>query len=272
MKFVKDSRPHPAHDLTPDITNLGPSLELIHHSQLPISAHDPKRACWAAHLDPRDSLQVLLQGAAPTILQSDGDDFREDVKGWVSLRENPGAYFQDPLRSLMPGGADYTALKIAGPHQKENLRQEIITFASARGNAPCVESVVANFEELFMNAMLDAPREARNPSPSTGSIFFLAADERRLGIACQDPHGSLNILKLLNRMSEVYEQGAGAVINLRGPGGAGLGCTIMMENSALICFGVRPDQSTVVSCLVHRHLSYRRRAEIKKSLHLVTLE
>ena len=272
MKFVKDGSDHAAYDLPSEIVQLGSNLELIHQKHLPALPADPKRACWSVNLEPRELLRVLQQGPAPSVLQSDAADFDEDVRGWVSLREKPLDYFANPLQILMPNGTDVTSLRIAGPHQKENLRQDIIKFASARGNDPCVESMLANFEELFMNAMLDAPREAKNPSPSTGSTFFLAADERRLGIACQDPHGSLDISKLLNRMSEVYEQGAGAVINLCGPGGAGLGCTIMMENSSLICFGVRPDQTTVVSCLVHRYLSYRRRAEIKKSLHLVTLE
>ncbi len=267
MKFVKS--PSSQIDLPPEVLRLGASLELIHESNWGEMKSHPHLGAWSQAPDTVDAIQVMLNGGCRTVLQGHDQNFTDDVKAWVSLRENPNEYFLNPLKTLLPSGGEFQTLKLLGVQDKEQVRKSILNFSSEKGNNSCVEAMHAVFEELFMNAMIDAPREAKSASLASETLFYLGSDESRLGLACHDHYGSLDIEKLLKRMRKVYEEGAGKAINLSGPGGAGLGCIIMLEKSALICFGVVRGKATVVSCLVYRHFSNKQRTELKKSLHLV---
>jgi hypothetical protein len=268
MKFLRPDDSAVA--LSDDVLKLGENFQLIHSSLWKKRACDPTVACWSNELEPGDVLRVITDGATCSVLQSDPEDFSEDVRAWVGIRENSSTYFQDPIRALLPSAKLARPLIITDAIEKETLRLAINRYSAQFGNKGCQEACEAIFEEMFMNAMLDAPQESSIKKPGSRVSFFLGCDERRLGIACQDAYGSLKIEKLLSRMKEVYEKGAGAAINMENSGGAGLGCTIMVEKSSLIAFGVQPGQSTVVSCLIHRKSSNRHRSELKKSLHLIT--
>ncbi|MFN7728471.1 MAG: hypothetical protein ACK5P7_04890, partial [Bdellovibrio sp.] len=198
----------------------------------------------------------------------------DDVRSWMHLRNEPDKYFVEPLRVLMAKGKGHQKVFVQDVSQKDKVRKKIETFATKNGNQGCVESTIALFEEMFMNAMIDAPKEARKIGiqKAPKATFHLAFDSRRLGIACEDPFGSLDLSKLLGRMHDVYAKGAGQTINLHEPGGAGLGCVLMLEHCALLAFGVDRARKTIVSALLHRNLSHKRRDEVKKSLHLISAD
>ena len=266
MKFVKSNESSVT--LSAEALQLGKNFELVHSSAWDENA--PKsRACWSQTLEPLQMLKYISELDGGSVLQSSAEDFENDVRAWVKIRENPRQYFEHPLQTLLTTKGTFEDHFVEGKEKKLEIRELVNNFGSKHGNVSCQESILAIFEELFMNAVIDAPREAGNPSLQKGARIFLGADESRMGVACQDLYGSLKLVKLLRRLKEVYEQGAGTAINLHGPGGAGLGATIMIEKSSLICFGVIPGQMTTVSCLVHRNLSHRRRAELSKSLHFV---
>lgn len=269
MKFVRPGTSSTALELSNETLQLGDAMELVHFDEWNQQTDDKNRGCWAQHLDPAELLKSMDARTNSSILQSAPEDFESDVRAWVKMRQNPSAYFVDPLHSILPSGTDFEKRTVASVSEKESLREFVETYSKAHGNQSCQEAVHALFEELFMNATLDAPRENGALIPGGTVTMFMAVDERRIGIACQDPYGSLKLAKMLSRMRDVYERGAGDSINLRGPGGAGLGCVIMLEKSSLICFGVRPGKVTMVSCLVPRFWNHRKRAEMKKSLHLI---
>jgi hypothetical protein len=129
-----------------------------------------------------------------------------------------------------------------------------------------------------MNAVIDAPREysrmgngAKTYQSGMQAKFYLQTSENRLAIACEDPFGALDIEKFIGRMNEVYQKGAGEVINLYRPGGAGLGCVLMFENCISMYLGVSSGKMTLVSCVLPLGVSYRQKAALKKSLHLIQI-
>jgi len=249
--------------------NLGVDLEIVHASLWQAGANADQMGCWADDLGSVELLSLTLEKGASSVLQSQPEDFEKDLKAWINLRENPSGYFQNPLTSILPNGTDFEKHSIEDVKDKDRLRTAITSYCESRGNQPCQEYVNAIFEELYMNAMLDAPREAGGKKANKFVSFYLGCDERRIAIVCEDQYGSLKMTKLLARMKDVYERGAGDAIDLRGPGGAGLGCVIMLEKSSLLCIGVVPQQITTVAALVPRHTSFRKRTDQKKSIHLV---
>ena len=254
--------------LSTEALQLGKNFELVHSSQWSEGA-PVKRACWSESLEPLSILKHISEQAGGSVIQSDQINFEKDVRAWVNLREASAEYFKKPLQALLAPTGTFEERSLENREKKPEIRDWISDFGTRFCNVSGQEDLLCIFEELFMNALIDAPRESGREGSFQGVNFFLGADDSRMGIACRDPFGSLKIEKLLRRMKEVYEIGAGTAINLRGPGGAGLGAVIMMEKSSLLCFGVIPGQVTTVSCLIHRNYSHRKRSEVAKSLHFI---
>lgn len=158
----------------------------------------------------------------------------------------------------------------SGRGDKPLLKDKVSLFIEEASNTSVSESAQTIFEEMFMNAVIDAPREASRqniPDPGKGFEFFLSASADSLQISCTDYFGSLETNKLLARMHEVYEKGAGEVINLQGTGGAGIGCVILFENSLCLIIGVHPGHQTKVTSILPLGVSNRQREKMQKSLH-----
>ena len=273
MKFLKPNGISD-YELPSNLLGTGEEFSLIHSSMWSPQVASELAGCWSCDLDPSEILRTIQDGKAETVLQSEPPDFPQDVQAWVDLRREKARYFERPLETLLCQGEDFKTIAVSSAGEKTSVRLEVEGYASAHGNQSCVDSAMALFEELFMNALIDAPREAakHGRAGATTAMFHMGIDERRLGLACVDPHGSLDLGKLLNRMRDVYARGAGKAINLREPGGAGLGCVMMLEHSSLLTFGVQKNRATAVSCLIPRHLSNRRKAELKKSFHVLVME
>lgn len=273
MKFMKPDAIK-EYNLSPEVLADGADFALIHSSLWKAEDGAHKAACWSECMEPPEIVKAVREGQAPSVLQSEPKDFEDDVRSWVRLRNQQDEYFQNPLQVLLSKGMGHQRVVVGDITQKEQARTKIEAFAAQNGNQGCVESTIALFEEMFMNAMIDAPREAKRMGIEKPAecVFHLAVDGRRLGLACEDPFGSLDISKVLLRMQDVYARGAGQAINLREPGGAGLGCVLMLEHASLLAFGVEKARKTIVSSLVYRNLSFKRKAELKKSLHLITAE
>jgi hypothetical protein len=54
---------------------------------------------------------------------------------------------------------------------------------------------------------------------------------------------------------------------MRQPGGAGIGCVILFENSVSLIIGVNPGVQAKVTCILPMGVSNRQREKMKKSLH-----
>jgi hypothetical protein len=161
-------------------------------------------------------------------------------------------------------------LKFKDSNDKKNLKDSAMTFINEIGSDAVTQAADAIIEELYMNAIIDAPREAQKQNwnlPVNPSELFLARSDKVLQISCLDYFGSLDVNKVFRRMAEVYEKGAGQAINLNSGSGAGIGCILLFENSSGMVFGVRPKEKTKVTCLVPIGISNRQRAQMKKSLH-----
>lgn len=149
--------------------------------------------------------------------------------------------------------------------------EELIQRSGVQNVSDTLRSIV---EELFMNAIFDAPREAIKKGWGVDYVrgkscsFDFGYDAENFCISCSDPFGSLDVDYLLQRLKIVFDKGAGQSINF-GEGGAGLGCFILLENSVQMTIAVRAKKMTFFSCLVPRWSSRKDRVLNSKSLHVV---
>lgn len=203
------------------------------------------------------------------LVQKNATRLSGDLAMAKSLQMQRPDYFLEKFCFFQPERQIH--ISFSGNQNKQILRDKVVNFVDEAKSAAVTQSAHSVFEELYMNAIFDAPREAKkdnNQNSSKECEFYLAAGKDSMQISCTDYYGSLDTVKLFSRMHEVYEKGAGEVINLRNSdGGAGIGCVILFENSASLVIGVEPGRRTKVTCLLALGMSNRQREKIKKSLH-----
>jgi hypothetical protein len=221
------------------------------------------------NLEPDQVVNEMHMQSLQYILQRNSGRFEKDVQAMGRLSENAARYFEPEFNFVPEPIVRSQKISFEAPADKEKLKQATTGFVEQLGSTGVAQAADAVIEELYMNAMLDAPREAQKKGFAAGAKtaeFFLCQTENCLQISCTDLYGSLEIQRFLTRMREVYERGAGQAINLGPGGGAGLGCVILFEHSCSLILGVQPGQKTKVTCLISLGMSNRKRTQMKKSL------
>jgi hypothetical protein len=255
-------------DLSQELKSRFPDLQLC-----PLKSNSTSSAKnWVfveENLEPDQLIAEMKMRSLQYILQRNSGRFEKDVLSAGLLFENRAGYFAPEFSFSPDPVVNKRLIKFSAPLEKDRMKKETMEFVDSIGSAGVSQAAEAVIEELYMNAILDAPREAVKKGltiESSPSEFFLCQTEKTLQVSCSDAYGSLDIQKFLSRMKEVYEKGAGEVINMQGGGGAGLGCVILFEHSCALILGVRPGQQTKVTCLISLGISNRQRAQMKKSL------
>lgn len=227
-------------------------------------------------LSPEQVVRYVAETKVKSLVQKNGKFFVHDLRATANSLNDAGSYFESGGRSLLSTTEREVEIHFSSQAEKAELKRQVEKFLEVVQSQNVHESTNAIVEELYMNAMIDAPREAAKLGQASctygmglhSSIRLIIGDSR-LVISCEDPFGSLVPSKIINRMNEVYKKGAGEAINLKGAGGAGLGCVIMFEHCEALHLGVKPGLKTLVSVIVPLGLSYRQRDNIKKSLNII---
>lgn len=265
--------------LPEDLHALACDRNLVHHSLWKEGKGRELDICLADHLSASDVIGFMFQNRCKTVMQVNPSWWAEDLRARLNLATDPMMFFQDPVRSILPEATKIVDWKFSSRTQKNKLRDEITREVSEvhRGSQESVNSV---FEELFMNALLDAPRAALAANEESYGYekrgharLILGLESSRVCLACEDPYGSLAMDAFVGRMSRIYAEGAGKSLNMNPhAGGAGIGCVLMFESSSAMFVGVQPGKKTIVACVVPTQVRYRERDKIRKSLHLIEIE
>jgi hypothetical protein len=225
----------------------------------------------------RDMLEVIKQGLAESVIQPFRPDvLLRDIKSWVHLRSDEGRYFIDPIAILLPELIQRKDIQfLPNSEQKEFIRMEVESFLHPFGNKSAHASIAAVFEELYMNAVIDAPREA-GEMPSQQVVdekhkidVLLGVDSHSILIGFRDYFGSLVPERLIGKLIKVADMGKFSSMNFGPFGGAGIGTTILMENSSHVFFGRQKNQISLVCCLIPRNLNNRDRQSYPRTLHFI---
>ncbi len=221
-------------------------------------------------LEPKDIVTQVYSKQIKHLVQKNEKQFLGDLKRAGILVEKPNQYFQADHLMVEAQGVVTKRICFNGRQKKNVLLAEAYAFVEQTNCGPTIEAGIAAIEELYMNAVVDAPKEAERfgyLTPDDTCEFFLALNQETLQISCSDPFGSLDLKRLFTRLYDVYQKGAAEAIDLQGPGGAGIGCYLLFEQCRTLIFGVKRGVQTKVTCLIPRAASRRKFDNFKKSLH-----
>jgi hypothetical protein len=165
-------------------------------------------------------------------------------------------------------------LEFSSSFEKTIVLKAVEEFLGATVRPTILENTLAIVDEMAMNAIYDAPKEAQKRGlpfdlykQGRKTRLFVQQNDERVLVTCVDPFGSLNVESLLRRLESVSEKGAGASINM-GEGGAGIGCFIILERCSSMCVAVDPECMTVFSCTIPSKLRQKDLLGLKKKLYL----
>lgn len=246
-------------------------------------------------MEPEHVLRLAIDLGFGHVCQKGGLEYDKEIQTTNNMILAPESFFAYPIATIFTPGdlspASERALvsyeKIFDcSNQKRETLEDIAKSMQVKGlSQTIIDDVVLVADEMFTNAIFNAPFVDKdthtNPGVSrhTSEIklqdgkqcrVFLAHDESRLVIGCEDPYGSLGILRYLSKVKATYTLGAAATMNF-GSGGAGLGSYIIFNTGASLYIGVRPGQSTVICCVLPLGMSNRKRAQLPKHLHWIQL-
>lgn len=239
---------------------------------------DKKNTIFVAdNFEPNELIRNIIRNDYSYVLQKNTPFMDEDFIAAAQIIANKEDFFVHPGRAILHEFRNHVSFDFCSTEEKEALLKKVeffLLFNPGHGQR-IVESVEAIVEELYMNAIFDAPAEAEKLGFSKDlykkgmkATLNLTESDKRLVITCSDPFGAMNFNRFLSRLDEIYEKGAGKVINF-GSGGSGIGCYIMFEHCSAMYIGVQPGKKTVVSCVLPLKMNYRQRCFIRKTLCLV---
>lgn len=264
-------------ELPDNLPQISPNISIVHHSMWEGFGR-PGDVCITDQFEPSEVVDFIVKNKCGAVLQRNSDWFASDFESSIFLHSGQERFFDDPIRSTLTNVQKSMHWEFSKKEDKAAVKDGLMAQIEA-GSRGLQEAATAVFEELFMNAMIDAPKTSLKQKlesfayekHSPAKLHF-GVERGRLCLACNDPYGTLDIDVFLQRMHDVYSKGAGQVINLKSEvGGAGLGCVMLFEQCGSMYIGVKKGVATVVACVLPTDLNHRKKDSIRKSLHIVRL-
>lgn len=252
-----------------------PTVEIVDLSEFLSKDSAVSTLVFSKDLTSKQVIEQIIKGDIHHLVQWNDKIFFKQICTIKSILNEPQNCVQKGCH-LMPSPLKFEIIEFSKTTDKEQIREKILNFAEGLHSAVS-ESLNSIFDELYMNATLDAPAEAIKKGLSSAHLqswkseFILEMNDDFILLSCRDPFGSLDTEKFLKRMDEVYQKGAGEAIN-HGVGGAGLGCVILFEHSLSLILAVEPEKVTCVGALVPKKMNHKLKAGLRKSLHRIKLD
>jgi hypothetical protein len=228
------------------------------------------------HVVPKRGALTLPRGGMPVIGSLEGPDEHDlfaAVRRLLDGPESPG------VTPYLLSGAPVHEVSVRSSDDKDRALDRIIAFAESMDLAgEKLRRVELAAEELLMNALYDAPRNAdggeRHARMDRRLPVTLGADEtvhmrygcdgQTLAVAVADPFGSLTKRAVTDRLQKVRD---GIPKPSAGVAGAGLGLVMTYSVANQLIFSVSPGRLTEVTAVLHVGGSNRAAQERGTAVH-----
>lgn len=221
-------------------------------------------------------LDLAVEGTFQTFLNTNHRHFESELFAALATLDNPAQFINDPLPFLFRETPTSLLLPFQKKEQKAELLQQITPFLNATGSRIVQEHARVLFEELFMNAVFDAPVEAKKlgfGGNKKHCELTLAYDSEKFVISCFDSYGSLNTQKLVERIRDIHNHGTKNIINLgQRKGGAGIGCSLLYRYSSSMSLVVNQGRGTRVTCSLPLKISQKSFSALGKNLQIINMK
>lgn len=247
-----------------------PTIDLVEYSEQRPTFSDPEKTILHS---PRwgdgKILELAATGPYRAFVNSQNLNFSDELLASMKIMANPEGFLKNPISALYQAKPTFLSIKFNKPEEKELILEKIEPYIQAAESSNISDHMRIVFEELFMNAIYDAPHEASKqgrPRSKKKCEVIIAHDNNKATLTMRDPYGSLYIPKLIQRMHDIEKYGTQNIINLGRPGGAGIGCSLLYRYSMSITIVVKPNEQTLVTCAFPLRTSYKQFCSIGKNL------
>lgn len=245
-------------------------------------------------LSPYEVISKVLYHSTQNLVQKSNVFFNYEVSAAANMLADPHFFLDSPISCLFstldpaPGHekvVDLFEYQFNWSHQKSDL---LLNFGNyfrkfCDGAAILLDASLI-IDELFTNAMYNAPdnnyentragatrdeHEFEMRDQKFGKIFAGHHDSR-LVIACEDPFGTLNVKKFLERIQACLVLGAETMMCF-GAGGAGIGSYMLFTTSVSLYIGVNRNHKTVICCVLPLGVGNHKRNLMPKNIHYLEL-
>jgi len=228
------------------------------------------------HVIPKRGALTLPRGGVPVLGSLEGPDEHDLFAAVRRLLDGPESPGVTPYLLV---GAPVHEVSVRSSQDKDAALEKIIAFGESMGlTGEKLRRVELAAEELLMNALYDAPRNAdgraRNASLDRREPVTLGADEtvhlrygcdgQTLAVAVADPFGSLSKKAVTDRLRKVRD---GIPKPNAGVAGAGLGLVMTYSVANQLIFAVSPGRLTEVTAVLHVGGSNRAAQERGTAVH-----
>jgi hypothetical protein len=228
------------------------------------------------HVIPKRGSLTLPRGGMPLIGSLEGPDEHDLFAAVRRLLDGPDSPGVTPY---LLAGAPVHEVSVRSSADKDAALNHIIGFAESMDlGGEKLRRVELSAEELLMNALYDAPRNAdgaeRHAQLDRRVAISLGADEtvhmrygcdgQTLAVAVSDPFGSLTKPAVLDRLRKVRD---GVPKPAAGVAGAGLGLVMTYSVANQLIFAVSPGRFTEVTAVLHMGGSNRAAQERGTAVH-----
>lgn len=223
-----------------------------------------------------DLLHLAAEGNVQTFLSTNSKNFDDELLSALMIHNNPKEFLYNPLPYLFRGRPNALFLIFNRKEDKKNLISMLDNFMVQTNSKSVQDHARIIFEELFMNAVFDAPNEAQKLGLTIkrrSCDFTFACDQQKLIISCFDPYGSLDVLKLMTRIRDIRLNGTKDIINMNNRiGGAGIGCSLLYHYSTTLVAVVEKGAGTRVTCTIPLKVSQRAFWNLGKNLQVFDIK
>jgi hypothetical protein len=251
-------------------------INLIENGCQPVNTKPENSILVIEGLDNADVINQISQKKYGAIINKKSPFYIRDVIRTAKIMEQPETYFQDPLKLIFDEVPRAFRINFNKKEDKEKIISETVKFFQDIRSSMAMDAIYAVIQELFMNSIYDAPREAQKlnmPLMVKDAELLVAHDSEFIIMSCIDHFGSLNIEKFLNRMKLVSDNGAGNSINMDvDKGGAGIGCYILFNHCLDLIIGVNQGKCTRFTCLFPFRMGQRSFGSIIKNIQIIELK
>lgn len=241
---------------------------------------------------PEQVILFLTQNKVKHLIQKDSEYFQDRMNSSLKIVQDPKVYFNSPIKTILNAKRvsihDENELvefeyRFNSSTQKVELLNRFETYFQTFGqSSSLLNDINLVIDELFTNSIYNAPsNDLENTAsgasrdghgfelpPGMFARIFAGRQDDCLLIGCEDPFGTLNVKRMIERIHSCFTMGVDKVMQF-GEGGAGIGCYLIFLNSMRLYIGVEKEMRTMICSVFPLGMGDRKRSEISKDFHYI---
>lgn len=216
---------------------------------------DPRHAMGVAdELEPKAVLHLALAKKLRHVIFRKNAKFEREVLTAERMLLSPSTFLESPTTvvlapnsSVDPSPADLHPFhrSFSSAEERRDTLEAAETIIKDRIKSQFLGmTVLLSADEFMCNALRSLGKSANAPNPP---LFFMAFDDERVFVGCQDHAGVLSVDELLTHFQKVYAQGLKTRLD---PSGfqKGIGTVLAFDACLGFYIGVEQGRRTTVGC------------------------